>query len=211
MKETKMQITSFTNNNYNTSNKTSNLEKTKNNDFESLISSTKSTNETTTQKTEEKDIIVDKSSTQSLYEDIISLLRTGFTVDELKAFEERLKQILKMKEDKDSGKEISIKDIEAALKQLEMEILEAKKNGGAGHARNLSLEKATGRYITFLDADDFWEPDFLQEMVSFMKQHDAELAYSSYARCDEHPTRRIVFFGGHALLLSRCRAAAKTP
>ena len=32
-----------------------------------------------------------------------------------------------MKEDKDSGKEISIKDIEAALKQLEMEILEAKK------------------------------------------------------------------------------------
>lgn len=33
-----------------------------------------------------------------------------------------------MKEDKDSGKEISIKDIEAALKQLEMEILEAKKN-----------------------------------------------------------------------------------
>lgn len=128
MKETKMQITSFTNNNYNTSNKTSNLEKTKNNDFESLISSTKSTNETTTQKTEEKDIIVDKSSTQSLYEDIISLLRTGFTVDELKAFEERLKQILKMKEDKDSGKEISIKDIEAALKQLEMEILEAKKN-----------------------------------------------------------------------------------
>lgn len=128
MKETKMQITSFTNNNYNTSNKTSNLEKTKNNDFESLISSTKSTNETTTQKTEEKDIIVDKSSTQSLYEDIVSLLRTGFTVDELKAFEERLKQILKMKEDKDSGKEISIKDIEAALKQLEMEILEAKKN-----------------------------------------------------------------------------------
>lgn len=128
MKETKMQITSFTNNNYNTSNKTSNLEKTKNNDFESLISSTKSTNETTTQKTEEKDIIVDKSSTQSLYEDIISLLRTGFTVDELKAFEERLKQFLKMKEDKDSGKEISIKDIEAALKQLEMEILEAKKN-----------------------------------------------------------------------------------
>lgn len=128
MKETKMQITSFTNNNYNTSNKTSNLEKTKNNDFESLISSTKSTNETTTQKTEEKDIIVDKSSTQSLYEDIISLLRTGFTVGELKAFEERLKEILKMKEDKDSGKEISIKDIEAALKQLEMEILEAKKN-----------------------------------------------------------------------------------
>lgn len=61
----------------------------------------------------------------------------------------------------------------------------AEKNGGAGHARNLSLEKATGRYITFIDADDFWEPNFLEEMVSFMKKNNAELAYSNYARCDE--------------------------
>lgn len=59
-------------------------------------------------------------------------------------------------------------------------------NGGAGHARNLSLSNATGRYITFLDADDFWEPDFLMEMVQFLKQNNAELAYSNYARCDEN-------------------------
>lgn len=128
MKENKMQITSLTNSDiYDNFNKTSSVEKTKSDDFESLISSTKSTSETTNQKIEEKEIVV-KSSTQSLYEDVISLLRTGFTVGELKAFEERLKEILKMKEDKESGKNISIKDIEAALKQLEMEILEAKKN-----------------------------------------------------------------------------------
>ena len=123
-----MDISSLTNiENYNNSEKTSSIEKAKSDDFESLISSTKSINKTTTPKMEEKEIVV-KSSTQSLYEDIISLLRTGFTVGELKAFEERLKEILKMKEDKESGKDISIKDIEAALKQLEMEILEAKKN-----------------------------------------------------------------------------------
>ena len=123
-----MYISSLTNiENYNNSEKTSSIEKAKSDDFESLISSTKSINKTTTPKMEEKEIVV-KSSTQSLYEDIISLLRTGFTVGELKAFEERLKEILKMKEDKESGKDISIKDIEAALKQLEMEILEAKKN-----------------------------------------------------------------------------------
>lgn len=58
------------------------------------------------------------------------------------------------------------------------------KNGGAGHARNLSLEKASGRFITFLDADDFWEPNFLEEMVSFMKKENSELVYSNYARCD---------------------------
>ena len=129
MKETKMQITSLTNSeNYNNSNRTSSVEKIKSDDFESLISSSTSSHEKSSAITKEKEAIVHKSSTQSLYEDIISLLRTGFTVGELKAFEERLKEILKMKEDKESGKDISIKDIEAALKQLEMEILEAKKN-----------------------------------------------------------------------------------
>ena len=122
-----MQITSLTNNEiYDSSNKTSSVEKTKSDDFESLISSTKSTSETSIPKIEEKEIIV-KSSTQSLYEDVISLLKTGLTVGEIKAFEEKLKEILKMKEDKESGKEISIKDIEAALEKLKLEILEAKK------------------------------------------------------------------------------------
>lgn len=67
-----------------------------------------------------------------------------------------------------------------------VKILKSEKNGGAGKARNLSLEKSTGRYITFLDADDFWEPNFLEEMLAFMKKENAELAYSNYARCDEN-------------------------
>ena len=70
----------------------------------------------------------------------------------------------------------------------------AEKNGGAGKARNLSLEKASGRFITFLDADDFWEPNFLEEMVSFMKKENAEIAYSNYARCDEYLVPKIADF-----------------
>ena len=70
----------------------------------------------------------------------------------------------------------------------------AEKNGGAGHARNLSLEKASGRFITFLDADDFWDPNFLEEMVSFMKKENAELAYSNYSRCDENLIPKIEDF-----------------
>ena len=70
----------------------------------------------------------------------------------------------------------------------------SEKNGGAGHARNLSLEKATGKYITFLDADDYWEPKFLEEMVTFMKTEKAELAYSNYARCDENLVPKIADF-----------------
>lgn len=70
----------------------------------------------------------------------------------------------------------------------------APKNGGAGQARNMALEKAAGRYITFLDADDCWEPEFLEKMISFMKKNHAELAYSGYARCDEQLVPAIADF-----------------
>jgi len=67
-------------------------------------------------------------------------------------------------------------------------------NSGAGSARNQSLKHATGRYITFLDADDFWKPNFLEEMIAFMEKEKAELAYSNYARCDENLKPQIADF-----------------
>ncbi len=39
-----------------------------------------------------------------------------------------------------------------------------KKNGGVSSARNFGIEKAQSEYITFIDADDFWYPNFLEEM-----------------------------------------------
>lgn len=35
-------------------------------------------------------------------------------------------------------------------------------NAGAGAARNAGLKEATGEYLSFLDADDFFEPDMLE-------------------------------------------------
>ena len=72
------------------------------------------------------------------------------------------------------------------IKDPRIKLTVVEENAGAGQARNLSLEKASGRYITFLDADDYWEPNFLEEMVTFMKTHHTELAYSNYSRCDEN-------------------------
>ena len=39
-----------------------------------------------------------------------------------------------------------------------------KKNEGVSEARNYGIERAKSEYITFLDADDYWYPNFLQEM-----------------------------------------------
>ncbi len=37
-------------------------------------------------------------------------------------------------------------------------------NGGVSVARNFGIAKAQSDYITFIDADDYWYPNFLQEM-----------------------------------------------
>lgn len=108
---------------YSNSNKNHNVNKEKNDAFESLISSKTANEEKTFVNKENDEVIKEEPSTQSLYEDIISLLKTGFTVGELKGFEEKLKEILKMKDDNKSTNE----EIEAALKKLTLEIQEAKK------------------------------------------------------------------------------------
>lgn len=41
----------------------------------------------------------------------------------------------------------------------------SKKNEGVSTARNFGIEKAKSDYITFIDADDYWYPNFLQEIV----------------------------------------------
>ncbi len=44
-----------------------------------------------------------------------------------------------------------------------------KTNGGAASARNLGLSKANGRYIAFLDSDDFWPDNYLEVMINHIE------------------------------------------
>lgn len=41
-----------------------------------------------------------------------------------------------------------------------------KENGGLGSARNYGVSKAKGLWLTFLDSDDWWEPIYLEKMIS---------------------------------------------
>ena len=45
-----------------------------------------------------------------------------------------------------------------------------KENGGVSAARNFGIAKAQSDYITFIDADDFWYPNFLQEMFENIRR-----------------------------------------
>lgn len=50
-----------------------------------------------------------------------------------------------------------------------------KKNGGASSARNLGIEHATGKYIAFIDADDFWYSGGISRIVELAEREDADV------------------------------------
>lgn len=49
-------------------------------------------------------------------------------------------------------------------------------NAGAGAARNRGLDVSKGRYLSFLDADDFFEPDMLEEAFKCAEADNADYA-----------------------------------
>ena len=47
----------------------------------------------------------------------------------------------------------------------------SQKNEGVSSARNQGIRLAQAPHIAFLDADDLWQPTYLQQMVPFILQH----------------------------------------
>ena len=59
-------------------------------------------------------------------------------------------------------------------------------NGGSSQARNHGIKKATGEFITFIDADDLWSPDKIELQVKTLRHNpDAGVAYSWTTFMDE--------------------------
>lgn len=51
----------------------------------------------------------------------------------------------------------------------------SQENSGASSARNTGLSKAVGEFISFVDADDYIDTDFLQSLISVQARYNADL------------------------------------
>ena len=51
-------------------------------------------------------------------------------------------------------------------------------NAGPSKARNKGICEAQGRYVTFIDADDYWEDSYIKKTVAFLDQHEECVAVS---------------------------------
>jgi len=55
-----------------------------------------------------------------------------------------------------------------------------KKNGGLGFARNSGMEIAQGKYIAFIDSDDYIEPNTMELLYNRCEEHHLDVCFCGY-------------------------------
>lgn len=58
----------------------------------------------------------------------------------------------------------------------------SKSNSGSGETRNLGLVKATGKYVTFIDSDDYVDRDYFKKFVDAIARTGADVVVGGYKR-----------------------------
>lgn len=66
------------------------------------------------------------------------------------------------------------------IKFKHIRIIENPENLGPATSRNIGIVSANTKYIAFLDADDLWRPNKLEEQIKFMEVNNCALSFTDY-------------------------------
>lgn len=79
---------------------------------------------------------------------------------------------------------------EAALADPRIKFFRSRRNMGAAVSRNVAIQESSGRYVAFLDSDDLWRKEKLEQQLAFMAAKGAALTYTAYEKIDETGARQ---------------------
>ena len=75
---------------------------------------------------------------------------------------------------------------EFVKKDKRIKIVNTEKNVGVVKGRNFLIELASGKYIAFLDSDDYLHSEKLEKQIKFMKEKNASISCTEYTRVREN-------------------------
>ena len=86
----------------------------------------------------------------------------------------------------DGSKDKSAQIIKEYQKQSEKIIYIYQDNSGPGVARNRAIKESSGKYILFVDADDYISEDYIKDLVETAERNDSELTIAGYTMIYEN-------------------------
>lgn len=96
----------------------------------------------------------------------------------------------------DGGKDRCAQICEDWAKRDERVKVIHKQNQGLGMACNTGIEAATGKYVAFVDSDDWVEEDYLETVFNHAEDCKADAVYSGIRRVDEHGNKKTMSVAG---------------
>ena len=93
----------------------------------------------------------------------------------------------------DGSTDDSINIIKKYAKKYSNIVYFDKKNEGIGVSRNFGIEKSKGKYIAFVDSDDYVSINFAKNMYDFCENNNLDMAVCDYYRINEITHEKDIF------------------